>query len=85
MAATALLLAALAYSIDKQRSVDAKLCLQTVDNREGQRRTWNAARSLLLASQQDEETRATTNAFFDGILETIPALRCEGNRPVEVN
>lgn len=75
---TLLLLSGL-YTFTQQRSVNRKLCLQTVENREGQRLTWNAARDLILSTSQNADG---INKFFDAILETIPPLECIDNKPV---
>lgn len=72
---------ALVYSFGQQRNLDQALCQQTVDNRMGNRVTWNAARNLILRTSENPDG---INEFFDAILETIPPLECVDNKPVEV-
>lgn len=83
-AITGMLLFALAvvYTFQQQSHVNKQLCIQTVENREAHRVTWDAARSLILASQTDPGAIDRTNEFFDAILETIPPLECIDNKPV---
>lgn len=83
VAMTVLMLAFL-YSFRQQEYINRQLCQQTVDNRDGNRRTWNAARKFIVSGDgpTDEERDRSTNEFFDAVLLTIPPLRCVGNRPV---
>lgn len=70
------------YTIRQQDHVNRRLCIQTVENRDAIRSTWNAARDFILIGQSDQEVRERTNAFFSAVLEPIPELKCVGNRPV---
>lgn len=71
------------YSVRQNEQVQHALCQQTIDNRQGNRLTWNAARTLLLRNASSPESVRETNAFFDGILAVIPPLKCINNRPEE--
>lgn len=70
------------YTFRQQNHVDARLCASAVENRDGLRDTWNAARSLVIQAQTDPERIRKQHEFFDAILSTIPPLVCDGNRPV---
>lgn len=69
------------YTFNHQNHTNARICQSAVDNREGLRDTWNAARTLLLATQTPAQ-RERTDEFFDGVLRPIPPLECVNNRPV---
>lgn len=69
------------YSVHHQRLINAKLCTQTVENREGVRITWEAARDIVQRGQTTQEGRERTNLFFNAILEKIPPLECVDNKP----
>lgn len=85
-AALGFLLFALAgvYTFRQQELVNERLCMQTVENRAATRATWDAARSLLISRSDNFEGIRSTNEFFNAILDTIPPLRCEGAKPVEI-
>jgi hypothetical protein len=71
------------YTFRQQEHVNHQLCQQTVDNREAIRSTWDAARMLIIAGEADPERQKRTNDFFDGVLKTIPPLKCVNNKPIE--
>lgn len=79
-----LLLLAGAYTFRQQGHVNRQLCQQTIDNREAIRRTWDAARVIVLKGQTTQEGQTRTNDFFNAILMSIPPLTCVDNRPLEV-
>jgi hypothetical protein len=71
---------AIAYTFNRQASVDARLCHFTVTNRSAIRATWKAAERLVVKGR-DKESQERTRAFFAEVLRPIPALECRDNRP----
>lgn len=76
-----LFILAVVYTFEQQNRVDNRLCIQTVENRDAVRITWDSARTLILARQNDPQSIKDTNMFFDAILQTIPPLECIDNKP----
>jgi hypothetical protein len=76
-----LFLLAVAYTFQRQRDVNERLCRQTVENRAATRGIWEGARRLSLAGITDEAQRAQLDEFFQEILRPYPALRCQGDVP----
>lgn len=70
------------YTVRQQDHVNVRLCEGQVANRLALRETWMVAHRFIRDSQTTDEGRQAADDLFDGILEEIPPLRCEGSQPV---